>query len=105
MSVQKQYNNKMQEQYLLQMLLQVPSLPGEVWGPAEVGGEDCRIVCAGGEVRVTMLSLLLSEVSNNGLRLPLTAQSLLEPRLSSPPSSTLPSLVIVLQPGPYFYLG
>ena len=33
------------------MLLQVPSLPGEVWGPAEVGGEDCRIVCAGGEVR------------------------------------------------------
>jgi len=25
-------------------------LPGDVWGPAEVGGEDCRIVCSGGEV-------------------------------------------------------
>ena len=35
---------------MLQMLLRVPSLPGEVWGPAEVGGEDCRIVCSGGEV-------------------------------------------------------
>ena len=32
------------------MLLRVPSLPGELWGPAEVGGEDCRIVCSGGEV-------------------------------------------------------
>jgi len=30
--------------------LRVPSLPGDVWGPAEVGGEDCRIVCSGGEV-------------------------------------------------------
>ena len=105
MTVQTKYTNKMQEKYLLQMLLQVPSLPGEVWGPAEVGGEDCRIVCAGGEVRVTLLSLLMSEVSNDGLRLPLTAQSLLEPRPSSPPFSTPPSLVIVLQPGPSFYLG
>ena len=50
-TVQKNYTINMQEKYLLQMLLQVPSLPGEVWGPAEVGGEDCRIVCAGGEVR------------------------------------------------------
>ena len=51
MTVQKNYTIKMKKKYLLQMLLQVPSLPGEVWGPAEVGGEDCRIVCAGGEVR------------------------------------------------------
>lgn len=50
-TVQKNYTIKMKKKYLLQMLLQVPSLPGEVWGPAEVGGEDCRIVCAGGEVR------------------------------------------------------
>ena len=50
---------------MLQMLLRVPSLPGEVWGPAEVGGEDCRIVCSGGEVRDFTLITPCDMIQNN----------------------------------------
>ena len=42
------------------MLLRVPSLPGEVWGHTEVGGEDCRIICSGGEVSGTLSRLIQS---------------------------------------------
>lgn len=69
------------------MLLRVPSLPGELWGPAEVGGEDCRIVCSGGEVR-DILDPRLTSIILTIFRLLHTAQSLQELLNSWPPSSS-----------------
>ena len=68
------------------MLLRVPSLPGELWGPAEVGGEDCRIVCSGGEVRDILDPGLTSILTI--FRLRHIAQSLQELLNSWPPSSS-----------------